>query len=115
MMRPKTITLTAAGTSQAVPLDYNTYGYAIGITVATSAAGTVYTLQHTFTDPGTTNLNAAGAGVWFNHDDSVAVAASASCNTNYAYSPRASRIVLTTLASGATGITWTIVPTGDMT
>lgn len=109
---PKTITITAAGTSQAVPLDVYNYGYGIGITVATSASGTSYTLQHTFTNPGSTNLNLAGAGVWMNHDDSVAVNASANISTNYSFSPRATRIVVSALASGAT-MTWTLVPTGD--
>lgn len=112
MTFPKQITLTAAGTSQAVPLDVYNYGYAIGITVATSVAGTSYTLQHTFTNPGSVNLNAAGKGVWMNHEDSVAVNASGNCATNYAFSPRATRIVVSALASGAV-LTWTLLPTGD--
>lgn len=111
MMRPKTVTLTAAGTSQAVPLDYYTNGYAIGITKTNAVK---YTLQHSFTDPGSTNLNAAGGGVWINHDDTVAVNASAATvNTNYAYPPRAARIVVASAQTGAS-IVWTIVPLGAM-
>lgn len=110
VMRPTTLTITAAGTSQAVPFDYYVYGMAVGMT---KTGNVKYTLQHTFTDPGTINLNTAGAGVWFNHDDSLAVNASANCNTNYAFVPRAARVVV---ASGSTGfeILTTFIPLTGM-
>lgn len=113
MIRPKQIVLTAAGTSQAVPLDYCTYGYAIGITKTNAVK---YTLQHTFTDPWSVNLNSAGAGVWFDHDDVVAVNASANCNTNFSFTPSATRLVVASAAVSAaqtSSIVWTLIPSGD--
>jgi hypothetical protein len=110
MMRPKSITITAAGTSQAVPLDRYTNGYAVAV-VKNYDPYIQFTLQHTFTDPGSTNLNSAGAGIWFNHDESAMVNATGNVNSNYAYPPRASRVVVASAAASAS-ITVTYVPRG---
>ena len=108
VMRPTTLVITAAGTSQAVPLDNYVYGMAVAATNVTGSSK--FTLQHTFTDPGIVNLNSAGAGIWFNHDDTTFVNASANVNSNYAFVPRASRVIV---ASGSTGfeLDVTFVPT----
>lgn len=110
VMRPTTLTITSTGTSQAVPLDYYTYGMGVGVAVKGSAACT-YTLQHTFTDPGSVNLNSAGAGVWINHDDSALVSASTTQNSNYAFTPRAARLVV---AGSAPNIDLTFIPITGM-
>ncbi len=110
VMRPTTLTITSTGTSQAVPFDYYSFGIAVAVEVLGSAACT-YTLQHTFTDPGITNLNAAGGGVWINHDDSVMVSASTTQNSNYSFPPRAARLVV---AGSAPNINLTFVPMSGM-
>lgn len=109
MMRPKQIVLTAAGTSQAVPIDYWANGYAIGITA--SAGGARYTLQHTFASPWSNNLNTNGSGPWLNCDDSLVVNASGNRNTNYAFTPQALRLLVLSARTG-TDLVWTIIANG---
>ncbi len=111
MQRQKYITLTAAGTSQAVPLCYYSNGYSIGI-VAPTSANFKYTLQHTFSDPSAGNLNSNGVGVWQNHNDSIAVNCSAhNISTNYAFVPTATRIVVASLQASRT-LQWSIIANG---
>lgn len=108
-MRPTTLTITATGTSQAVPLDRYAYGYAVAVQVSSSAVS--FTVQHTFDDPGLSNLNLAGQGTWYNHDDPVMVNASSNVASNYGFAPRAVRVVAT---GSAPRMSLTIVPIGDI-
>lgn len=84
-MKPITVTQTGAGNSAAIPLDY--YGRP-EIALQVVVSGTVnYTVQQTLDDP-------AASPTWFDHPDPALVAASANAQGNYAYLPRALRIVV---------------------
>ncbi len=94
-----TVNATAAGTSfsPAFVVDRwnNPTSIGIGVTVAGSA---LYSVQHTFADPFTVNLNdPASTAVWFNND--TLTSARVNDDTNYAFPPSAIRLALTSAAS----------------
>lgn len=120
MMRPVYFRVTASGTSQPIPLDRYVNGYAIGATI-TSAMKVNYTVQYSMDDPEgnngvkyTTSYNVSGA--WFNMDDPVMVNQSANRTSNFAFPPRAVRVVATTFSAGTGAtppvLTLSILPMG---
>ena len=102
-MRAKTFTVTAsaggASTSPVYPVDTyeNPCNIGIGVTVTGSA---VYTVQHTFADPWSQNLNTATV-TWLNND--ILTSANTNADTNYAFYPRAIRLSLAA-ATSATAV-----------
>lgn len=122
-MRAKTFTITgsAGGISTSPAYIVDTYGNptSIGIGVIVSGALAVADVQHTFTDPFATNLNASSsAAVWQNNTTltsaTQAGAANGAYDTNYAFPPRAIRLKLRALASASVNerATITIVQAG---
>jgi len=119
-MREKTFTVisSAGGTtySPAYPIDTynNPCNIGIGVTLLYGVGSAVYDVQHTFSDPGSINLNlnptanTEATGVWINN--STLSSATATGDTNYAYPPRAIRFALRAAASAS--ITGHIVQAG---
>lgn len=110
-MRPKTFTVvgSAGGPtySPAYPIDTYNNPTCIGIGVTVSGNTTIADVQHTFTDPGTINLNVVSAGVWINNSTLVSATQAGATNgaydTNYAFPPRAIRLRVRALSSAGTG------------
>lgn len=106
-MRAKTFTVTAsaggASTSPVYPIDtyQNPCNIGIGVTIV-GAGSAVYTVQHTFADPWSQNLNTASV-TWLNND--ILVSATTNGDTNYAFPPRAVRLSLAAAASASATIT----------
>ena|SRR3990167_8378299 len=94
------VTATAGGISYSQPYIVDTYctptniGFACVLVGGTSAA---YTVQHTFTDPNTTDLNVVTNGTWLNHE--FLVSATSTDDGNYSYPVRAIRVFLTSAVS----------------
>lgn len=104
MMRPKYLQVTASGRSNPVPLDRYVNGYAIAV-VLTSGMQVNYTVQYSMDDPEgnngvryTNSYNVSGA--WFNMDDPVMVNQSANRASNFAFPPRAVRVLSTKFSAG---------------
>lgn len=67
---------------------------AVGVRVNGSA---VYTVQHTFDDPYTVNLNVPTNGTWYNNADLAADTTNG--DSNYAFPPTAIRMFIASAAS----------------
>ncbi len=107
-MRPVTLSISAAGATQPVPLDQYISPFNIGLAVDLSAGATLaYTVQHTFDDIYAANYNPA-TGNWFNH--ATMAAKTASSDGNYAFPVRATRLNVTAYTSGTA--TFKIVQAG---
>lgn len=120
MMRPVYFNVTASGKSQPIPLDRYVNGYAVGVTI-TSAMKVNYTVQYCMDDPEGNNgvkytTSYAVSGNWFNMDDPVMVNQSANRTSNFAFPPRAVRILSTTFSAGGGAapaiLTLSIIPMG---
>jgi len=99
-MTPITVTQTGAGNSSSIPLDV--YGRP-EISLQAVVTGTVnYTVQQTLDDPG-------NSPTWFDHPDANLVAATGNAQGNYAYLPRALRVVVN---SGAGSVSLTALQAG---
>lgn len=72
----------------------------LGVVVTGSAS---YTVQHTFTDPRTTNLNDINAATWINHQ--FLVNQTTTSAGNYAFPPTAIRLALAAAASATASFT----------
>lgn len=67
--------------------------------LAAIVSGTINaTVQHTFDNVFASTWTAAG-GTWFNHDDTDLVNLTANQNSNYAYPPTATRIIVNSVTS----------------
>lgn len=85
-MRPITFSQTGPGTGKALPMNY--FGRP-EVALQVAVTGTVnYTVQQTLDDP------ADASATWLDHPDSNLVAATTSKQGNYAYCPRATRLVV---------------------
>ena len=91
-MRPSTVSLSAAASSPALPVNLNISPVNIGFGVTLSGGAPNYTVQHTFDDV----FDSAVTPVWFNHPTVAALVANA--DGNYAFPIRAIRL---TYNSGA--------------
>lgn len=121
-MRPKVFTVTASANgntySPAYPIDtYNDpTNIAVGVDIVYGFVSAVFTVQHTFDDPFTLNLNSpqsnalttTSGAVW--HNNSIIVNSSANIDTNYAFPPRAIRLLLSAAVSAQ--VRMTIVQAG---
>lgn len=94
-MQPKsfTVTATAGGNTYSPVVVVDTYNdpcnIALGIVVTGSA---LYTVQHNFTDPRTTNLNTVLSAGWMDHQ--FLVNQTTTSAGNYAFPPAAIRLSL---------------------
>jgi hypothetical protein len=121
-MRPKVYTITASGGgntySPAYPIDISNnptdIGVAVDIVFGQTSAG--FSVQHTFDDPWTINLNSpqsnavttSTGAVWQNN--ATIVNSSAGITANYVAPPRALRLLLSAATSAA--VRFTIVQAG---
>jgi len=106
-MRAKTYTVTASagGTTYSPAWPVDTYGNPVNLGLAVVVTGSaLYDVQHTFTDPGTVNLNAnPAANNWFNHE--FMTSAATNDDGNYAFPIRATRLALRAAASATAQFT----------
>lgn len=117
MDRPSYIEITTNGTTAAFPLDRYTNGYGISMTYSKSTMTGVYTVQYSMLDPYlapdgnryTTSYKVSGN--WQNSDDPLVVAASTARSSNFAYPPRAVRVVTSNVSGGT--MTFSIVAKGQ--
>lgn len=116
-MRPKVFTVVGStgGPTYSPVYAIDTYNNPcnIGIGVTVSGNNTIADVQHTFSDPWSTNLTASvSAGVWINNSTLVSATAANNINgatdTNYAFPPRAIRLRVRALISAGTGEAATI-------
>ncbi len=119
-MKVFTVTASAGGNTYSPAYPIDTYpdptNIGLAVDIVYGLVSAVFTVQHTFDDPYTINLNSpqstavntlAGA-VWHNH--ATIVNASANIDSNYAAPPRAIRLLLSAAASAA--VRFTIVQAG---
>ena len=97
-MRPTSVTLSSATTSNAIPLDYKQSPFSVGIGVVSSGTAT-YKVQHTFD-----NVLAGDTPTWFDHADG---AKTASDDFSYTFPVMAVRLNVTSYTSG--NITMTVL------
>lgn len=116
MQRPKYLVITTNTTTQAVPLDQDTNGYGISVTFSKSTMTAVYTVQYSMLDPYFNNdrvpysTSYKVSGNWQNSDDPLVVNASTSRSSNFAFPPRAVRLITSNVSGGS--LTFSIVAMG---
>lgn len=115
MQDEKYLVITTNGTSQAVPLDKWTNGYGVSVTFSKSTMTATYTIQYSMLDPYCSVIRGNAystsykvSGNWQNSDDPLVVAASTSRSSNFAYPPRAVRLVTSNVSGGS--LTFAIIP-----
>lgn len=116
MQRSNYLEITSNTTTAAYPLDRYVNGYGISVTLGKSTMTATYTLQYSMLDPSiapdgnpyTTSYKVSGN--WQNSDDPVMVSQSASRSSNFAYPPRAIRLITSNVSGGT--LTFSIVPMG---
>ena len=90
-----TYTLAQTGAGSSAPAPLNIHGRP-EVSLQVVVSGSVnYTVQQTLDDPGS-------SPTWFNHPDTNLVAASANQQGNYAYIPRAVKLLVNSGAGTAT-------------
>lgn len=94
-MRPTSVTVNSAASSNPIPVDYSQANFAIGFGLVITGVGT-YKVQHTFDDPD-------ASPAWFDH--SVVTGKTASIDGNYAFPIRAMRLTCTAYTSGSGTLT----------
>jgi len=102
-MKPKSFTVdaTAGGNSYSPAYTIDTYNNPCNIGMSVVVSGSVgYTVQHTFTDPRTNNLNdlTANQSTWINHQ--YLINQTTTSAGNYAFPPSAIRLLV---SGGTTG------------
>lgn len=80
----------------------------VGVYIDFGTTSAIYSVQHTFDDPFSTNLSLPGNGTWLDND--ALVSANTSNDTNYAFPPTAIRLKLYPAASAQA--TMTIIQAG---
>lgn len=88
----------------------NPCNIAVGVKIDSGLGGgsAIYSVQHTFDDPFTINLNNRALGTWL--DNETLVSANTSNDTNYAFPPTAIRLKVYPAASAQ--CTMTIIQAG---
>lgn len=117
MQRPKYIFVTTNTTTQAVPLDQDTNGYGISVTLSKTTMTCNYTVQYSMLNPywddqanAKYSTSYKVSGNWQNSDDPLVVNASTSRSSNFAYPPRALRLITSNVSGGS--LTFSIVAMG---
>lgn len=116
MQRPSYTKITVNGTTASIPLDRYVNGFAVGVTYSNATMTMTYTLQQSFLDPSvdesgnpyTTSYKVSGQ--WINSNDAGMVSQTAASASNFAFPPRAIRLIATNV-SGGSG-TLSILPMG---
>lgn len=107
-MRRITVTVSAQGVSQPIPMDQRNDPFNVGIGVALSAGATLtYTVQHTFDDVFSPSFDPATA-TWYSN--SSLVTKNASSDGNYSFPVSAIRLNVTAYTSGSA--TMTVIQAG---
>jgi hypothetical protein len=108
----ETIAASAGGSTFSDAFVVDTYNnpcnIGIGVNIDFGVGSAIYTVQHTFDDPFTINLNNRALGTWLDNDSLVS--ANVSNDTNYAFPPTAIRLRLFPAASAQ--CTMTIIQAG---
>lgn len=116
MHRPNYFKITTNGTTAAYPLDRFTNGYAIGVTYSNATMSMTYTVQQSLLSPyedesgNPYSTSYKVSGQWVNMNDSNMVAQTSAAISNFAFPPRAIRLIATNV-SGGSG-TLSIIPMG---
>lgn len=97
-MRPTTVTLSAAGTSAWIPLDYKQNPFNVGLGLVISGTNTT-DIEHTFDDI----YDSSVTPIAFKH--STLVGKTANSDGNYAFPIRAVRLNVTAYTSGSVSLT----------
>lgn len=100
-MRPKSITLTATGTSNWIPMDFRQAPFNVGIGVKINSGTATYTVEHTFDDV----YDSAVTPVAFSN--SGITAQTTNKDGNYAFPVRAVRLNVT--AGTSPNVTMTLI------
>lgn len=103
-MRPISVTVSGAGVSSPIPMDYTANQFSVGVGCKISATAT-YTVEHTFDDVYATTFNPSTATWWPN---SGLTAKTANADGNYAFPVRAVRL---NVASSTGTVTMTVIQT----
>lgn len=99
-MRPTSVTVSSATTSQAIPVDYAQNAFAIGFGVVINGGGTLtYKVQHTFDNV----MDSTVTATWFDHP--IVTGKTANSDGNYAFNIRAMRLNVTAYTSGSATLT----------
>lgn len=119
MQRPKYLLVTTNTTTQAVPLDQWTNGYGLSVTLSKTTMSCNYTIQYSMLNPYRDEITGLPyttsykvSGNWQNIDDPLLVNASTSRSSNFAYPPRACRLVTSNVSGGS--LTFSIVAKGEV-
>lgn len=97
------VTASAGGTTYSKVYVVDTYANPANIALGiTSTGSALYTVEHTFADPFTVNLNTPTTATWISSDSILS--ATGNSDGNYAFPPSAIRLAL----SSATSATATI-------
>lgn len=83
-------------------------GIGVNIDFGLGGGSAIYTVQHTFNDPFTINLNNRALGTWLDND--VLVSSNVSNDTNYAFPPTAIRLKV--FAAVSAQCTMTVIQAG---
>lgn len=93
-----TVNASSGGTTYGVPYIVDNYNNPCNIGIGvTGTDSSLYTVQHTFADPFSVNLNTPTSATWFNSEGIVS--ATGNQDTNYAFPPSAIRLALHAVAS----------------
>lgn len=116
MHRPNYLQITANGTTAAYPLDRYVNGYAIAVTYSKSTMTMTYTIQQSFLGPSVDELgnpyttSYKVSGQWINSNDAGMVNQTTASASNFAFPPRAIRLIATNVSGGTA--TFSIIPMG---
>ena len=92
------VTASAGGTTYSKVYVVDNYANPANIALGVTSTGSaLYTVEHTFADPFTVDLNTPTTATWFNSDS--VVSATGNTDGNYAFPPSAIRLALTSAAS----------------
>lgn len=116
MHRPNYLKITTNTTTAAYPLDRYVTGYGIGVSYSNTAMTATYTVQFSMLDPYVDESGNAYSssykvsGQWMNSNDAGMVAQTGASASNFAFPPRAVRLITTNVSGGS--LTFSILPMG---
>lgn len=80
----------------------------VGVSIDFGGSSAIYSVQHSFDDPFTINLNNRALGTW--RDNAILTSVAAAGDTNYAFPPTAIRLKL--YAAASVQATMTVIQAG---